>query len=225
MTEKPILFSGEMVRQILAGNKTQTRRVMKPQPTFSWNGARWANPVFYVKKGEGTSLPYAAEKCPNPYGKLGDRLWVRETWSVIGWSKDYETGWVDEIWEESVPESKDKLSDNQAIAFAADDGWNSNYEDRGFNWRPSIHMPRWASRITLEITNIGIERLQDITEEDAKAEGVEVPTALEFLAKHTNSSNFQYRVAFMSLWDKINAKRGFGWSENPFVWTVEFKKI
>lgn len=141
MKERPILFSGEMVRAILEGRKTQTRRVIKPQPDSARNSV-------FVKSGFETKHGYEI-KCP--YGQPGDRLWVRETWGL--WDTDPKDG----------PE-------RAKIFYRATD---ENRRDLRYQrWRPSIHMPRWASRINLEITNIRIERVQDITEEDAKAEGL-----------------------------------------------------
>lgn len=192
--ERPILFSGEMVRAILDGRKTQTRRIVKPQPPSHVREIRVGmfEPVVIRKGMEEPGTPvfgFADEergwKCK--YGKPGDRLWVRETWFCI-------TG-------EPGPISCNYKADFGEHRFA------------GF-WKPSIHMPRWASRITLEITGVRVERLNDISEEDAIAEGCQcsgVPSSL------TN------RGAYAKLWESINGKGS--WSLNPWVWVVEFKRV
>lgn len=174
MKENPILFSGEMVKAILERQKTQTRRIMKPQPDFSqvrFNGRKWE---MYL----GYPVGHGAPKCP--YGEPRSRLWVRETFCY-----------------ESIV--------NRRVVYKADGfiPWN-NSEMNGV-WRPSIHMPRWASRITLTIKDTRFEPLQSITEADAIAEG------------------FACVADFSRLWDGINAKRGYPWESNPFVWVIEFE--
>ncbi len=173
MKEYPILFNTEMVRAILNDTKTQTRRVVKPKPDYQ------ACTGDLFKDGE-----YI--KCP--YGKAGDRLWVRETFGFI--------------------------NETCGIVYKAN-GCNSIVP----KWKPSIFMPRKLSRITLEITDIRVERVQEITEADAKAEGV-IPK-IPYESKFT----YYYRFPFVILWDSINEKRGFGWGENPWVWVVEFKRL
>lgn len=150
MKTRPILFSGPMVRAILEGRKTQTRRVVKPQPAHC------------ADLPMGKDLTFASA-CP--YGQPGDRLWVRETWAV-GTLFDYVRPSL-----LPKPDCESKL----AVDYAANPRriWHS--EDQG-RWRPSIHMPRWASRITLEITSVRVERLQDISHKDAIAEGLEFCT-------------------------------------------------
>lgn len=189
MRERPILFSGEMVRAILEGRKSQTRRVIVPQPMRGhWidrvkgYSEAWAE-YFSNAKVHGTL------SCP--YGEVGDRLWVREAWR-------------------KHPEF-DYRGPGGCLYFA----------DRGHKfdgpWKPSIHMPRWASRITLEVTSIRVERLRDISEEDAEAEGIQfirdVPDVDETLSA---------KELFEVLWDSINGKRGYGWKVNPWVWVVGF---
>lgn len=175
MKERPIILSAEMVRAILAGRKTQTRRVITER---------------YQQCLSPEDEPEAfLEFCP--YGQPGDRLWVRETW---GWfSKQFEWG------------------DCRGVSYKADNAFAPKYQ----TFRPSIHMPRWASRITLEIVSVRVERVQDISEEDAKAEGV-IP-----LEPRTGL----YRCEFERVWDSINAKRGCGWNSNPWVWAIMFKRV
>ena len=196
MKERPIIFSDEMVRAILAGEKTQTRRVMKPQPVNLVDAIQW-------------------EKCPQ--GIPGDRLWVRETWAAPGYLDHRKPSDIED-WNPILYRADGFI----ARQFAVDKNWLSSMFGR---WRPSIFMPRWASRINLEIVNVRVERLQDISEEDAKAEGVsavmrdsggclpwgewvEIPS---------------YYDGFVETWDRINAKRSCGWDTNPWVWVIEFQ--
>jgi len=190
MKEKPILFSGPMVRAILDWRKTQTRRRLKPQPGTRHDGT----PIHFGD--EGTFL-----KCP--YGQTGDRLWVKETFRFDG--IDHRFGMAER--------RKDELS------FRAD-----MEADRSVNdcpWRPSIFMPRWASRITLEITGVRVERLQEISEEDAKAEGcVQAfwPYERLQLGKARN-----YKAGYRKLWESINGPGS--WDANPWVWVIEFRRV
>lgn len=194
--ERPILFSGPMVKAILEGRKTQTRRVIKPQPqnrgvlNTVWGfGVRNSDPdnfSAHIRKPDGEDVWV---RCP--YGRPGDRLWVRETWGRY------------------YPFEPVKL------AYRAD-----NPEEHP-KWKPSIHMPRWASRITLEITNIKVQRVQDISHDDAVAEGF---SYVEPCAEYPHGKTWG-RLGFSQTWDKINLERGYGWEANPWVWVVEFKKI
>jgi len=182
--ERPIIFNTEMVQAILDGRKTQTRRVIK-------------NP----EKLDGLMLDgEATEWCP--YGKKGDRLWVRETWRIYHGTNSAQLYW--------------KVSSEQTGVQCDFEKAKKVSERPG--WRPSIHIPRWASRINLEITDIRVERVQDISFGDAKAEGIP-------LRKQTPYPPSVYRVEdFEYLWDSINAEKGLGWSVNPWVWVIEFKK-
>jgi hypothetical protein len=197
MKERPILFSSEIVRAILEGRKTQTRRVIKGEP----NNIRWS-PIQIGNRVEGWEdnhgKPY---NCP--YGIPGDRLWVRETWAVAPIAIHYR-------------------ADNNFMSLA-DEPRLLEYESTK-GWRPSIFMPRWASRILLEITNIRAERLQDISETDAILEGT-IPNRLYsdmFRSMHKYSEHI---CAFHDLWDSINAKRGYPWESNSWVWVIEFRKV
>jgi hypothetical protein len=195
MNEKPILFNGEMVRAILDGRKTQTRRVIKPQPTG-----------FPKHLTEGTTLSFTLKKkkweCP--YAKrIDDRLWVRETWA----SHEY--------MDDTRPSDFTKSAQMLPLWYRAN---NQMHNVNQGKWRPSIFMPRWASRITLHITDVRVERVQDISEEDAIAEGV-------LKAGGASLSLYAARHHFSQLWDRINAKRGYGWDINPWVWVVEFRLV
>ena len=204
MKERPILFSGPMVQAILDGRKTMTRRVCKYQPSVS---VRKAGSMWGIKGGD--ALWHFGHKIVScPYGQPGDRLWVRETW---------------------MPFTEQGCPVGATIYRATDhpepDG------DSPLRWKPSIFMPRWASRITLEITAVRVERVQDISEKDAKAEGCggyvggEGPMSESVLAIEPgyNHPNF-FRDGFAYLWDSLNAKRGYGWDANPWVWVISFKR-
>lgn len=210
MKERPILFSGEMVRAILDGRKTQTRRVTSALEslTQSYDGPRVSkvecrNGLWnFWTNGHGSSaLPVAHFKCP--YGQPGDRLWVRETWAT------------------TYPLNDVKPS-NLAAGFpceyaAGGSSVGAPLVDRGV-WRPSIHMPRWASRLTLEIVSVRVQRVQEITKADVLSEGT---PGFEL----ERASEDEARACFTQLWDTINRKRGFGWDKNPFCWVITFKRI
>lgn len=176
--ERPIIFSTPMIRAILDGRKTQTRRVAKDPARCEWLDGMWT-------------------ACP--YGCVGDRLWVREAiYHCNGKWQQPNQEWI-----------RYKATDKQP--------------DADWPLRPSIHMPRWASRIALEIVEVRVERVQDITEVDAKAEGVHG----EYPADRPPTAIFSgpYRAQFSRLWNSINAKRGFEWAKNPYVWVVSFRRI
>jgi hypothetical protein len=200
ITARPILFSGPMIRAILNGEKTQTRRI--------------------------ASLAQCVNKKGCPYGDPGDLLWVRETWQAIHVSFDPETGLYDDFYTpKTIP--KDNPSNWWAVRYAATDPEaNDNKEDRGFSWRPSIFMPRWASRITLEIAAVRIERLQDISEDDARAEGITDGGCLNCGNSEPcgcASPEPSARDGFCCLWHQINGLNS--WHANPWVWVVEFRVL
>lgn len=206
--ERPILFSGPMVRAILEGRKTQARRIIKPQPGFGYSFSAVAHddpePVLAVFRDH--VLVYDAFiKCP--YGKPGDRLWVRETWA--------------------------KASANGLLAKAIHyraDGELECYHDTAFGecegcvpaWRPSIHMPRWASRILLEVTSVRVERLQDMTFVDWKADFVPSPDEVEKALASFTGAEFQHEHS-KALWESINGSGS--WEANPWVWVLELKRV
>jgi hypothetical protein len=221
MVEHPILFNSEMVKAVLSGTKRQTRRVIKPQPKFNRMGL--TNASFGRGIGNQWGFPYASPerwyKCP--YGLEGQRLWVRET-----------------FW---IPPGE-RISKSQ-IVFRADkpnfmEGRTINkITSHHYKWRPSIFMPRWASRITLQVDSVRVERVQDIREADAMAEGIREVTKDGVVKKycvydHSDYSSTPWRDmprnpvhTFMQLWDSINDKRGYSWASNPWVWVVDFHRV
>lgn len=200
MKERPILFSGEMVRAILEGRKTQTRRVVKPQPEiYSTSYLEAPYHIELAMPGCRGLYPPSFTKEYCTYGKRGDRLWVRES---------FNTDWGDR------GQVLYKADGGSAIAA----GYSS--EPR---WKPSIHMPRWASRITLEITGAGVERLQEITSDDAYREGVERPDGIHF-KNYLNGPEQESPIgSFRTLWESINGADS--WNANPWVWVVEFRRL
>ena len=217
MKERPILFNGEMVRATLDDRKTQTRRVVKfPRHTYTPT-ADWVASVNpdgkdgWIAWGpHGTTDEDSRKAYPNgggfkcPYGVPGDLLWVREShyrWTGCG--------------------------DPPRRNFSQDRCYNDHPELLGMMRHaqivtvPSIHMPRWASRITLRVVDVRVERVQEITHNDAMAEGVDDVDMQPYGYPATS-----YAVAnFRRLWDSINAARGFGWNANPLVWVVSFEKV
>ena len=233
VTERPILFSAPMVKAILAGEKTQTRRVMSPQPvrslphtramrnTPNWTvhhpmGWRWRNSFVADDAG---GLPALKHSCP--YGVPSQRLWVRETWSPVERECDSVDGIRFAADGAFVPiENTSKAADLWVVAA------NNDHSGR---WRPSIFMPRWASRITLVITDVRVERLQAITEEDARAEGVDGNKPIAGTINGEPGSIHCFgpdasRKAFALLWDAINGERA-PWASDPYVWAISFRRI
>ena len=223
MKEYPILFSAPMVKAILDGNKTQTRRVMKPQPSadFSPIAVEWYAPTVVDRNGDeqpGAEIfgVYGDEegyRCP--YGAPGDVLWVREAWDFRHWS---EPGNPFRVMVSYGADGFQKLCQSPH-------DWNPMLYNQP-RWRPSIHMPRWACRIELEIVNVRVERVQEITRDNAKAEGVggvwRNPLEKEYHYQRVLLN--PYVANYSVLWDEINAERGFGWNVNPFVWVIEFQR-
>lgn len=196
MTDRPILFSSPMVRALLDGRKTQTRRVVKPRRHASLFDGSWTDD--YVLDPGNQSWRESEYSW-----RIGDRLWVRESIDKVCTSPEHE------------------------VCYMAD--WPGN-DPRGLGWRPSIHMPRWASRLTLVVTGVRVQRIQDIDEADAEAEGVEEVDPWEgvrrFKVYGTGGEDlacpYGARLSFSTLWDSLNEARGFGWDVNPWVVAVTF---
>lgn len=225
MTEHPILFSAPMVRAILEGRKTQTRRVVKGfEQADGFRQTLDSDKSIWLGKGGGQI------KCP--YGQPGDRLWVRETMESDG----------DDYW---FPKTEANLWPNGIeFPFPVENGdyapvvlaWMKKQSEAGRTTVPAIYMPRWASRINCEITDVRVQRLQDISEEDAKAEGAECLCSIEDAKadeRARENGNMEegyfspksYVDGFQRLWDSINAARGYGWDSNPWVWAVSFRRV
>lgn len=200
-----------MVRAILDGRKTQTRRVVKLNVT---GRAQRGKRQWHIED------PDAVLACP--YGQPGDRLWVRETFQGP-------------LWEEGTWDADTDYHSPAFCEYRADGGPMPEYVDFEDNlrqgWKPSIHMPRWASRILLEVTDVRVERLQNCTQSDAVDEGIErsragfMPPGFRLYGKPGNVYGTDPIESYRSLWDSLNAARGYGWDTNPWVWVVSFKRV
>lgn len=226
-TERPILFSGAMCQAILDGSKTQTRRVIKtsaPQvrPQFNFGPSLREEALRKCKPRcrngyEFMGAPPNIEiNLRHPYGLIGSRIWVLETFAV---HKSYDSLKVRSAYEAMAGDVAG------CIAYkAAPD--TKNWRGK---WRPSIFMPRWASRITLEITDVRVERVQEISEDDSVAEGIAWDGQWYLGGVHPIKGTPQCwssaKRAYRARWDSINAKRGYGWETNPFVWVISFRRI
>lgn len=201
MKERPILFGAPMVRAILEGRKTQTRRIAKPRRHPSLLDGSWSD--GYVR--DPGNREWLMIECP--YGQPGDRLWVREN----GWERP-----------ERTPRMMREGADTWApYYYDADRLTQQDREDFkawGFKRRPSIHMPRWASRILLEVVAVRVERMQDISEADAEAEGI------DYLRHHPDADEtLSAKQLFECLWCGINGPAS--WDANPWVWCISFRRI
>ena len=211
MKERGMIFNGEMVRAILDGRKTQTRRIVNPQPElttgsgFSWKGCLYGS----GSNDRETNRNFAHIKCH--FGKPGDRIWVRETYQ--GPLFDYEHM-------ESYLEDSSKFEKPDFCIYRADGKPAPEFYDADDNlhcgWSPSIHMPRWASRITLEITGVRVERLASISQDDAGKEGYPASPG-------PYGGSLDKWLWFRQLWDSIYPDQSF--KHNPWVWVIEFKRI
>lgn len=211
MMTRPLLFSGPMVRAILDGRKTETRRPLKVQPREilppRLRPGRSPSDIrvwFALTERGRTPLENRGKAFRCSYGEIGDRLWVRETWGLVnhgGYAVDPSTLCYRADGEQRLVKPDELLAYNEG-------------RDRPVlpreGWRPSIHMPRWVSRLTIELTAVRVERLQKITLAGARAEGVSEAVSVG---------------KFRQLWDGLNQARGFGWDENPWVWVLTFKKV
>lgn len=218
MIERPILFSGGMVRAILEDRKAKTRRIVKPQPTITPLDDGRYDAAWGGRFALGCSTPGECLSPWSPFGQPGDRLWVRES----GWEQP-----------ERTPRMMREGADTWP-RFAYDaDGWSdedhADFKRWGFKRRPSIHMPRWASRILLEIVSVSVERLNDISEDDAIAEGIgctkQPGSGIDL---YLDYSTYAFGAAsaihsFKTLWDQINGPGS--WAANPWVWVIEFKRV
>ncbi|CAM6496837.1 hypothetical protein [Klebsiella michiganensis] len=229
MKERGMIFNGEMVRAILDGRKTQTRRPVK-FPVHDKNlGCELAGNELAGELSAGNYLNSA-------FGKPDDRIWVRETWGVVSheldedgrirpWTPDRPATAINEM-----PFGNGYYSGHAIYAADGDFTWGDDdgYEDGRSCWKPSIHMPRWASRITLEITNVGVQRLQSISPNDAAREGlVKLPATGRYCInqgdQYFGGASQDAREVFSWLWESIYGADS--WKANPWVWVIEFKRV
>lgn len=209
MRERPIIMGSESIKGILEGRKTHTRRVIVPQPDASVVGlvprVSYAGNVLWGNLlGTGKYVELNDRRCP--YGQAGDRLWVKEVWAL------------------DVPGCPNGLSYNADHIDPRGDG-----PANPMKWRFPLFMPRWASRITLKITSVEAERLQDIAEEDAIAEGLYPWTSNEgkvhYGINRADVWELDPRLTYKRLWNSLNAKRGYPWASNPWVWDIGFERV
>lgn len=199
MKERPILFNAEMVRAILSRRKTQTRRPITKAKLIPVDDGVARHFIHFC-----------------PYGQPGDRLWVKETFRHIGnYSTNANPKWSAVIMYEADNNVMDRGSWENLLDCPREKWWNKVARPP---WKPSLFMPRWASRIDLEIKGVRIERVQDITEGDAMDEGRSPLETVDPVCRPG-------AAWFRELWDGINEPRGFGWEMNPFVWVIEFRRV
>jgi hypothetical protein len=220
MKEGPILFSAPMVRALLDDSKTQTRRVLKQAigPSLSVgieDEPGVAELSWLWGDGPGHDVHETIKKVRCPYGVPGDRLWVREN----GWERP-----------ERTPKMMREGADTWAPYYFDADGLSAadsaDFKEWGFKRRPSIHMPRAFSRIDLEVTGVRVERLQDISRDDAQAEGCDHDDACDHVrlsCAEIGCLGPDYRVGYRNLWEQINGAGS--WAANPYVWVVEFRRV
>lgn len=244
--ERPIIFSGEMVKAILDGKKTMTRRVVKSDFINHYKHAHIIRQST-DKKREGKAYFYdtpvgsmvlSSQLANNHYGKVGDRLWVRETWapvnscgeSALAYKADNEIICLSENEEFLDEYGTLNYTDPRLAKYAFADWADDLVNGVEGAWKSPITMPRWASRILLEITDIRVERLNDISEADAVKEGLRIlPASGRYVVspgdQHFGGASHDAVEVFSWLWDSLNTKKGYPWSSNPWVWVVEFKVV
>ncbi|CAH1457658.1 MULTISPECIES: hypothetical protein [Klebsiella] len=227
MKERGMIFNSEMVRAILDGRKTQTRRIMKVQPESNQLGLLLITDStkhsdigkYHWAESNATGNHVRSKLFSCPFGAVGDRIWVRETWS-----SDFANYYPnDRVWYAA--------DNNRRLDIEVVDGVRGIYSPESdvhvpFRWQPSIHMPRWASRILLEITNVRVERLNAISEEDARAEGIIDGGCLNCgEPEPCGCANPEPDAtdAFAYLWQSIYGQEN--WNANPWVWVIEFKRV
>jgi hypothetical protein len=205
MEEHPILFTREMVRAIIRGNKTQTRRVIK-LPSSNYNFLGWCTSTTGDKKQIGRAIFENMDtkesvylKCP--YGQFGDHLWVRETWAVYP-----------------------GLQTQQPTLFYKENGDDCAYMDmRNLKWKPSIFMPRWAARLHLEIKKVSVGLLKDISINDCLAEGMTPLRQMYIFGMNSEMIKRSYQLSYSMIWDSLYKNNS--WDSNPYIWVIEFKRL
>lgn len=203
MTARPMLFSAPMVRALLDGRKTQTRRLARWVPAIRADGVRFSNEAY----------------------QPGDRLWVKEVWNTFAFSEDGEEAWPTK----TIP-TADEMAEIREAAYRVDVQAIYRESDRARHWfadqrwRSPIHMPRWASRLTLTVTEVRVQRLQEIGEADAMSEGIEGDTLMGWRCYADSDAQTHWacpRESFRTLWDSLNADRA-PWDSNPWVVALTF---
>lgn len=209
--ERPILFTGPMVRAILDGSKTQTRRVVKRPHIVTEAECFELADCWLDRDGNVWPADYEHLQDACPYGVPGDLLYVRETWQ--DWCPLWEGSWCGHG-------TKEGMAADHEVYYRADppEAWKRGGPKK---WRPSIHQPKWASRLWLRVTDVRVERVQDITNEDARAEGCPGGPHVDGYSEGNPADPYE---EFAHLWDSINEKRGYGWNENPWTWAVTFER-
>ncbi|WP_263056430.1 ASCH domain-containing protein [Pantoea agglomerans] len=235
MKERPIIFNADMVRAVLDGRKTQTRRIIKVQPESNQLGllritdSTKRNDIgkYHWAESNATGNHVRSKLFACPFGAVGDHLWVKETWSVVSHAFDDDGLMIDYVPDRPAIAVHEKPFGNGYYSghaiYAADGGFTWGDDDGCVDgrscWKPSIHMPRWASRITLEITGVRVERLNSMTESDALAEGCN--------GGHDSIPGYMYSATphehFHHVWQSIYGDDS--WQANPWVWVVEFKRL
>lgn len=240
MKERPIPCTTAEVNAMLAGRQTQFRRVMRGQP-YTLRSEGWG---FPTRAGGFVSQQMILDDCP--YGVPGDRLWVREKWASpeadvsrmgrVAYDADgWACAWLGDGGGGKLPISHGRILEASGYREFFPESGSDTYglKKYGGRWRSPLHMPRWASRLTLEITDIRVQRLQEISEEDAEAEGVEHWVVGEGWREYGLPPQDEAvcgppmptaKDSFRTRWDSINAKRGHGWEKNDWVWAVSFKR-
>ncbi|HIE0660145.1 TPA: hypothetical protein ACXJEZ_002661 [Providencia rettgeri] len=235
MKERGIIFNSEMVRAILDGRKTQTRRIVKHQRHPSQE-IKFCDDGFFHWSMIGAEKPLSTINYE--YGRVGARLWVRETYSLLGNEDACPIDWNDNIVNDKTEAARiyrascvQKSGDYGLWSIPDEADWKPHTEEMKFegSWTPSIHMPRWASRITLEITDVRVERLNNISPRDVVAEGlIKLPATGRYVrfqgAQHFGLAYDSHKDAFADLWDEVS-KPDCNYESNPWVWVIEFKRV
>ena len=244
MKERGMIFNSEMVRAILDGRKTQTRRIMKVQPESNQLGLLLITDStkhrdigkYHWAESNATGNHVRSKLFSSPFGAVGERIWVRETWATLGNEDGCYVDWEDNLCkgdERSAARiyraSCEQRPGDYGLWSIPDDAyWKPHTKEHKFEgaWRPSIHMPRWASRILLEITDVRVERLNAISEEDARAEGIIDGGCLNCgEPEPCGCANPEPDAtdAFAYLWQSIYGQEN--WNANPWVWVISFKRV
>jgi hypothetical protein len=229
--ERPILFASHLVPKLLDGSKTVTRRPFNEVMQREQRGASRNYSGGWTRDSAGrwwtneSGVALGPFYCP--FGRIGERLWVRETWKYYGRDRGEGPEGGIQYRGDLAHRTFEEFANPVAVAKDFERKWTQGFVNQ---WRPSIHMPKWASRLTLEITDVSVERLQDITEEDAQREGVqprfEIDAATFIHGKHEDIVNrTTHRIGFKHSWDALYKSKGYGWDSNCWCWVIRFRKL